>query len=126
METAGAVLENYLAFKRGEIKPRSYVEIERHLMNNAELLRGLQLARITRRDIAGRISTIAAELSGSSANRLRAALSAFFAWSMREGLVDANPVIGTNHWDEKPRERVLTDDELKIIWDALTPLHVPA
>ena len=40
VETMGAVLDNYLAFKRGEIKPRSYVEIERHLMKNAKPLHG--------------------------------------------------------------------------------------
>jgi len=118
-ETMAAILENYLVFKRGELKLRSYVEIERHLMKNAKPLHALQLGKITRRDIAGRISTIAAELSGSSANRLRAALSAFFAWAIREGLIDSNPVIGTNRWDEKSRDRVLPDDELKIIWDAL-------
>jgi integrase len=118
-ETMAAVLQNYLAFKRGELKPRSYIEIERHLMKNAKPLHGLQLAKINRRDIAGRISTIAVELSGSSANRLRAALSAYFAWAVREGLLNSNPVIGTNRWDEQSRDRVLSDDELKIIWDAL-------
>jgi integrase len=118
-ETMAAVLQNYLAFKRGELKPRSYVETERHLMKNAKPLHGLQLAKITRRDIAARISTIAAELSGGSANRLRAALSDFFAWAIREGLIESNPVIGTNRWDEQPRERVLTDDELRTVWNAL-------
>jgi integrase len=118
-ETMAAVLENYLAFKRVELRPRSYVETERHLVKNAKPLHGLQLAKITRRDIASRISVIAVELSGPSGNRLRAALSAFFAWAMREGLIDSNPVVGTNRWDERSRERVLSNDELKIIWHAL-------
>src|SRR5262245_4095839 len=118
-ETMSAILENYLVFKRGELKPRSYVEIERHLMKNARPLHSLPVSKITRRDIAGRISTIAAKLSGSSANRLRAALSAFFAWSVCAGLIDNNPVIGTNCYSEQSRDRVLSDDELKIIWDAL-------
>jgi len=118
-ETMAAVLENYLVFKRAELRPRSYAETERHLLKNAKPLHGLQLAKTTRRDIAGQISALAAELSGPSANRLRAALSDFFAWAMREGLADSNPVIGTNHWDERSRERVLSNDELRIIWQAL-------
>jgi integrase len=37
---------------------------------------------------------------------------------MREGLVDSNPVTGTSTHEEKSRERVLDDFELKAIWDA--------
>ena len=38
---------------------------------------------------------------------------------MGEGLVEANPVIGTNRSEEKPRERVLDPAELRLIWNAL-------
>ena len=39
---------------------------------------------------------------------------------MREGLVEANPVIGTNKATEnKARERTLSDNELRDIWAAL-------
>ena len=37
---------------------------------------------------------------------------------MGEGLLDLNPVIGTNRQEETSRDRVLSDDELKIIWNA--------
>lgn len=38
---------------------------------------------------------------------------------MREGIVDANPVLNTNrHPESGPRERVLTDNELRAIWKA--------
>jgi integrase len=40
---------------------------------------------------------------------------------MREGLLDNNVVVGTNRQLERSRERVLSDTELKIIWDALGP-----
>jgi integrase len=118
-ETMGRVLENYLAFKRGELRARSFVEIERHLLRNAAPLHSLPVNKVTRRHIAGQVSTIAAEKGAVTANRARAALSAFFAWCVREGLVDANPVIGSNRWDERARTRVLSYDELKIIWSAL-------
>jgi integrase len=55
-----------------------------------------------------------------AANRLRAALSALWTWGLRTGLVeaDSNPVAFTLKQAEKPRERTLTDEELKAIWKA--------
>jgi integrase len=47
----------------------------------------------------------------------RASLSALFSWAIGEGLLDSNPVVGTNKAiDETPRDRVLTGDELTLIW----------
>jgi integrase len=115
-ETMAAVLQNYLTFKRRKLRPRSYIEIERHLLQNARPLHSFHLAKINRRDIAGRISAFAAETSGTSANHMRAALSAFFAWAIGEGLIDSNPVMGTNRWEDQSRDRVLSDDELLTIW----------
>jgi integrase len=114
-----AVLLNYLAFQREHLKPRSMVELERHLMKNCKSLHGLQLAKIDRRAVAAKLSTIANEKGPPTANRVRAALSGFFAWCIREGLLDTNIVIGTNIQAEKSRDRILSDLELKRIWDAL-------
>ena len=52
------------------------------------------------------------------ANRVRASLSAFFAWCIGEGLLDNNPATGTGRRPERSRDRVLTDAELKVIWEA--------
>ena len=38
---------------------------------------------------------------------------------MQEGLLDSNPVIGTNQQAEHSRDRVLSNDELRQIWNAL-------
>jgi integrase len=114
-ETMGAILPAYLARQRGHLRPRSYVECERHLLKNCKPLLGLPLAAIDRRAVSVRITDIASTSGAVSANRARAALSAFFSWAMREGLVDNNPVIGTNRQPEKSRERVLSNDELKTI-----------
>lgn len=114
-ETMGAILPAYLGRQRGHLRPRSYIECERHLLKNCKPLLGLPLAKIDRRTVAARISDIANTRGAVSANRARAALSAFFSWTMREGLLDSNPVIGTNRQPEKSRSRVLSDDELKAI-----------
>jgi integrase len=118
-ETMAASLKNYLAFQRGHLKPRSMVELERHLMKNCKSLHGMQLAKVDRRAVAAKLSTVANEKGAPTANHVRAALSGFFAWCIREGLLDNNVVIGTNIQAQKSRERVLSDDELKQIWYAL-------
>ena len=118
-ETMAAVLPSFLAYQRGRLKPRSLVETERHLKKNARPLHSLQLAKIDRRTIAARVSAVASEKGGPTANRMRSTLSKFFGWAMQEGLLDSNPVIGTNQQKEHSRDRVLSDDELKQIWNAL-------
>ena len=118
-ETMRATLENYLTYQRGHLKPRSMVELERHLVKDCRSLHGLSLDKIDRRAVAAKLSTIANEKGGPTANHVRAALSGFFAWCIREGLLDHNVVVGTNIHAQKSRERVLSDAELKRIWNAL-------
>src|SRR5262249_50222836 len=79
---------------------------------------GLSVHQITRRDVAARLGEIAEERGPYACNRARASLSTFYGWMMREGIVDANPVVGTNKTDEKSRARVLSDAELVAIWKA--------
>jgi integrase len=117
-ETMEAALRSYLAQKRGEVRPGSYTGIERHLVKHCRRLHGLQLAKIDRRAVAATLSTIASKSGPIEANRVRASLSAFYAWCLREGLTDTNPVIGTGRRPEKSRERLLSDAELKAIWSA--------
>jgi integrase len=60
---------------------------------------------------------IARENGAVTASRARSALSALFAWSMGQGLAEANPVVGTNQPKTPPsRDRVLDDSELAAIW----------
>jgi integrase len=119
-EVFEAVLAPYLAAKERALKPRSYVEVTRHLEKHAKPLHGLQLGKIDRRTIAGLLTDITANNGPTESNHVRGSLSAFFSWAMREGLVESNPVIGTNKAAENAaRERVLSDDELRAIWNAL-------
>lgn len=118
IETMAASLQAYLAVQRSRLRPRSYAETDRHLSKHCKPLHNLQLAKIDRRVIATLISAIATHNGLAAANRTRSSLSAFFSWCMGEGLLDLNPVIGTNRQEETSRDRVLSDDELKIIWNA--------
>jgi integrase len=42
-----------------------------------------------------------------------------FSWAMREGLALSNPVANTNKREEKTRNRVLSEAELRAIWQTL-------
>jgi integrase len=120
VETFGSVLRPFLLVKKAALKARSYEQVERHLLMHAKRLHGLQTPAIDRRAIATLLTELAANNGSGLANSVRASLSAFFSWAMREGLADANPVIGTNKAVvTKARDRVLTDDELRLIWNAL-------
>jgi integrase len=79
-------------------------------------LHGLQLSAITRRDIATVIAKVAEDSGGTASNHVRSSLSTLFSWSIREGLIEANPVTGTNKADERPRSRTLSPEELRSIW----------
>jgi integrase len=108
------------------LRARSYRDVERHLLLHARPLHGLQLAKIERRDIAVRIAAITERSSGTTGNRVRTSLSSFFAWAVSSGMIDANPVIGTQVNPECPRDRVLAAEEMRLIWNKLGDDHFGA
>jgi integrase len=117
-DTLGAALADYMPYQKARLKPLSYVQNERHLQKHCRPLHAMQLTKIDRSTIASRISRVRAKSGPVESNRVRSSLAAFFAWAIREGLVDANPAAGGNKEKEKPRERVLDADELRAIWQA--------
>jgi len=119
-ERFGAEAERYLERKRSSMKPRSLVEVERHLMVHSRPLHHHRLAEIDRRTIALRLAEIEQASGPVARNRVRSSLSAFFAWSIREGLLEINPVAGTGKADEgHSRDRVLSPQELAKVWRSL-------
>lgn len=118
-ETFEAAAATYLDHARRALRPRTYDDVQRHLLKHAKPLHRLQLEKISRRDIASCISAVRAKAGPIAGNRVRTSLSGLFTWAMSEGLLEANPVIGTTRIEEKSRERVLSLDELLLIWNAL-------
>ena len=118
-ETFGALLPQYLARQRDRLRPRAYVEVERHLAVHAKRLHGMPLASIARRDVATALSAVAAKLSAASANRVRSSLSGMLMWAVREGLIETNHAAWTEKREEALRTRLISDSELRAIWSAL-------
>jgi integrase len=119
--TFGIIVSDFLEVKRAMRKPRSFNETQRFLLKHWKPLHRLALASISRPTVAAQLRVIAKDHGLVSADRARAALSAFFTWAMGEGLAEANPVIGTNKaaGESKARDRVLTDKELATVWNGL-------
>ena len=116
-ETFGAAVRPFLQWQRTRVRPSTQRHLERHLLVNLAPLHSLPINKVDRRAIAAQL----ARMTGSpvQANRTRSTLTSFLNWAMREGLIDSNPALATNKYPERPRDRVLTNVELRALWNAL-------
>lgn len=81
---------------------------------------------ITKRDVIEVLDGIVDRGSPVTANRLRAHLNTLFNWAKGRDIIKANPLDGIKPpAPEKPRNRVLTDDEIKLFWNACEGLGYP-
>jgi integrase len=112
------VVVDFLTVKNGAVRPRTFVEAQRYLCGPYfKPLHSMPIDQIMRRDVATQLLAIAREKGAQTAKKARSALSDFFKWAMGQGLTDTNPVVGTNRpKTAPPRERVLSDKELRAIW----------
>jgi integrase len=118
--TFGVVAERYLAAKKSQLRPTSYADAHRYLVRHWAALQDWPIAAIKLANVAAVLQNIIATYGPVSAARARANLSALFTWAMGEGLVETNPVIGTNNPENghATRTRVLSEVELAVIWKA--------
>jgi integrase len=114
-QTLSSVIERYLAEKASKLRPTSLRDARRHLLKHFRPLHGMPVHQIERRHVAAHLGGAPVETA-----RARGSLSALFAWAIAEGLCDGNPVVGTRSPDAdvRPRERVLSDEELVAVWKA--------
>jgi integrase len=126
----------------GEMRPtvESCENVARHLRNLVSPRLGRMIAReVTPDDIATLSSDIAAgkyvvdgkarKASLSNARHLRRACSAMFRWAMEAGdhrFVDANPCVNLPKLKrERPKTRVLSEDEIGVLWRGLGREDLP-
>jgi integrase len=114
------VAAEFLAAKRDTVRPRSHFETSRYLTSRRyfKALHSLAIDKITRRDIAAHLVAIKRDSGTITARAAKAAISSFFTWCLRMGLLESNPVIGTEDFKPIKRDRVLTDVELAAVWNA--------
>ena len=118
-ETMAAVLPLYLA-PRIKLRPNTVRQTKYYLEVLARPLHTSPVVDIDRRTIALLLQTVAARNGPRVSHQLRKSLRGFLSWAAREGLVEHNEAAYTNSpIVNGPRTRVLTGDELQIIWSAL-------
>lgn len=124
--TLGSVSDRYLSVKADELKSgtyseSSYVAAERYFKTHWASLRDRPLDDIKRIDIAAILQELTAKRGRSASAKAQDILSALYRWAASEGLVDSNPVVATRDPEAGvlPRERVLSDAEIRTLWNAL-------
>src|SRR6516165_6755626 len=116
----GSMIELFLERQKREWRPTTYVEAERHLTRDAAPLHKLPVTGVTQARVVELLDEIAENSGDVTYNRVRSDLSHFFNWVLKRGieLPKGNPVTHIGKRAEKSRERVLTDDELRAVWNA--------
>lgn len=101
----------------------------------------LPMTDIRRRDVADLLDKVATRQKGKptrggkdgrkiggpvAANRRMSTIRKIFNWALSRGIVEANPAARMERiGEEKPRDRVLADHELRLIWQAAAELGAP-
>ena len=78
----------------------------------------LKASAITRADVRAMMLRIEAPIV---ANQTLAAASAIFSWAIRQEILTVNPCKLVERNPTKDRERVLSDAEIKLLWEKLDP-----
>ncbi|WP_419729218.1 tyrosine-type recombinase/integrase [Lichenicola sp.] len=119
--TVEELVAAYLAHQRQTLRPRSYIEVSRHLGDFYEPMKKLRLRKattITVRDVVAVLEQVATNNGPVAANRLRATLRAMWSWGLRsQRLTTPSPVTDTfKPAREVSRARVLTEKELQLVY----------
>ena len=80
---------------------------------------------LTRRDVHDLLDRIVDRGAPVAANRVQALVSRIFKHGIDRGRLDHNPAAGISKQPETPRERVLTDEEVKVLWLLLDAMKTP-
>jgi integrase len=101
-------------------RPRTAEETERTLkLHVLPRWRGRLLRDITRRDVLDVLDRVVDDGKPIAANRVLAAVRKMFNWALSRDIVTTSPCAGVKPpTPERSRDRILTDAELRNVWNA--------
>jgi integrase len=109
------------------VKTRDWVETQRLL--NREIVgrwKGRRLSQITKAHVNNMLDEIVDRGAPIGANRVFAQFRKMCRWAISRGIIVHSPCDGVSAPSpESKRERVLSDDELKLVWSAAESLGRP-
>jgi integrase len=123
--TVAALAELYLASPE-KAALRSVKEIERRLRRNAlPIIGAIKAAKLTRRDMRNVLDPVTQRGAAIQAELTFKDVRALLRWAVKEEYLDSNPIAGMDKPSgSTPRERVLSDDEIRTLWLGL-PAMLP-
>jgi len=127
-DTFAAVAEDYLTRQLAKNNAAStYKEARRDLEKHAlPRWRDRPISGISRRDVLDLIDAITARGAEIQANRTLTRLRALFNWAIEKDRLAESPVARMKlPTKERPRDRVLSDDELRWLWQACEAIGWP-
>jgi len=121
-QTFGSLVDDFLSRFEPEWSP-VHARQTNLTLKRAASLHKLPVTKVGQAEIVRVINTIAKNCGPVAANRARSHLSKFFSWVLSQGirLPEGNPVNHTEKRAEQSRTRVLSHDELRLIWNACDP-----
>jgi integrase len=119
--TLRSVVLDYLAAKQSTLRPASYRMAKLYLLTGSyfRALHSYGINSITRAHIAQRLNSIIQNSGRVTAHMARSALLSLYTWALQQGIVEQNPVVGTEDpGPAKSRDRTLSDSEIVAVWSA--------
>lgn len=120
----GDLLPTYLAWKETQRRARTVESIRHYLENAFKHLHAVPIGELDQFAIAAAVERVKRERGAIAANRATSALSGFLRWLGAQGKVRSDVALGPRMLpkaSETSRDRVLTPEELKAIWDEAKP-----
>jgi integrase len=114
----GTILRTYLPMKRQATRPRTYAELERHLLIYLKPFHHIPIAALNAQTITARLGNIAVNNGVATCDNVRRTLHAFLAWAVRQGLIAHNPAAAVERQPIKSRNHVVDANGLRAIWQA--------
>jgi integrase len=120
-DTFEGLARQWIGFKRRQGRATSYMKrSEERLAILPESFRATKACDVKRVDVTATLDAVAKRGAKTETNRQQALISAVFKWAVSEGLLEHDPTQGIKRrFDEAPRERVLTDKEVRDFWYGL-------
>jgi integrase len=122
--TLAVVVTLFLEKRQSHLRPNTFDMWKLYLTGYYfQPLHHLPIDEITREQIQTRIDDIAIQSGNTTAQRSYTAMNVLFKWALKTNKLPSdhgNPMSGVDSPKQNdPRKRVLTDDEIRLIWKTL-------
>jgi integrase len=127
LDTVEGAVAQFIERRKQANRPRTIQSTE--LLLRLHVLprwRGRAVASITRRDVLDMVDRVIDAGTPIAANRALTATKTFFNWCVGRDIIAASPCTGVKPpTAERARDRILTDNELSLVWHAAEEIGWP-